>query len=49
VGNSDQPRTGDGRKGGKKPKRLQVTQKTSSGSILWKATAALFSRKKGGK
>jgi hypothetical protein len=42
----DQPRTGDGRTGGRKPKRLEVTQKTSSGTFLWKATAALFSRKK---
>lgn len=46
---ADQPRTGDGRKGGQKPKRLQVTQKTSTGATLWKATAALFGRKKKGK
>lgn len=36
------PTTGDGRKGGRKPPKTQVTVRTSGGAILWKATASLF-------
>jgi len=43
------PSTGNGRTGGKKPKALNVTQRTSTGTILWKATAALFGKGKSGK
>jgi len=39
------PRTGNGRTGGEKPQRGQVSITTKSGTILWKATAGLFRRK----
>jgi len=46
MGKHSKPTTGDGRKGGEKPKRLQVTVKSSTGTTLWKQTVALFSKKK---
>jgi hypothetical protein len=36
------PSTGNGRTGGQKPARLQVTQQTSTGTTLWKQTAKLW-------
>lgn len=42
----DVPRTGNGQTGGKKPPRGQVSITTAGGSIIWKATAALFGKKK---
>lgn len=47
AGNEDQPRTGNGWTGGKKPKSLQVSQTTSSGTIIWSQTAKLWARFKG--
>jgi hypothetical protein len=41
-----QPATGNGRTGGKKPAKAQITQKTSGGATLWKATARLWGAKK---
>jgi hypothetical protein len=38
----EMPRTGNGHYGTGHPPRLELSQKTSSGTILWKATAALF-------
>lgn len=38
----DQPRTGDGHKGGPKPARTQTSVRRQDGSIIWKATAKLF-------
>lgn len=47
MGKHDQqPRTGDGRTGGNKPKRLQVTVKTETGTTLWGQTTGLFGKKK---
>lgn len=43
------PRTGNGRTGGKKPKRLELAQRTKTGTIIWRATAAIFGSKKGRK
>lgn len=43
------PSTGNGRTSSKTPKAKQVTVRTSGGSIMWKATAALFRRPKGHK
>lgn len=40
------PATGNGRTGGKKPAKAQITQKTSTGATLWKATARLWGAKK---
>lgn len=45
MGKNDQPRTGDGRTGGQKPQRAQVTAKTPTGTVLWKQTAGMFSTK----
>jgi hypothetical protein len=45
----DVPSTGNGRTGGKKPGRGQVSITTSTGTVIWKATAALFGKKKGKK
>ncbi len=47
----DMPVTGTGKSygNGPKPKRGQVSVTTASGSIIWKATAGLFGRKKGAK
>lgn len=38
----NQPRTGDGRKNGVKPKKAQVAQRTKGGAVLWKLTAKLW-------
>jgi hypothetical protein len=40
------PSTGDGRTGGAKPQKSQCTQQTSTGAVLWKATAQLFGASK---
>lgn len=45
MAKSGQPRTGDGRTGGQKPNRLQVTAKSPTGTTLWGQTVALFSKK----
>lgn len=38
MGKSDLPTTGDGKAGGQKPKRGQITAKSKTGTILWKQT-----------
>lgn len=38
----DKPKTGDGRTGGAKPAKTQVSMKTRTGTMLWKATVNLF-------
>jgi hypothetical protein len=45
MGNNDQPRTGNGQTGGQKPKRLQVTVKTPTGTVLWQQTSDLHRKK----
>jgi hypothetical protein len=40
------PSTGNGVTGGRKPARLEVSQQTSTGTTLWKATAAMFGKGK---
>jgi hypothetical protein len=40
------PTTGNGRTGGAKPQKSQCTQQTSTGAVLWKATASLFGAKR---
>lgn len=42
----DVPTTGNGRTGGKKPARTQMAVRTKGGTILWKATAAIFGSSK---
>jgi hypothetical protein len=46
MARSDQPSTGNGRTGGRKPAKTQVTVKTSKDTTLWDQTVALFSKKK---
>jgi hypothetical protein len=36
------PRTGNGRTGGAKPAKTQVSMTTSTGTVLWKLTSKLF-------
>lgn len=36
------PATGDGRRGGPKPTKTQMSVRRKDGSIIWKATAKLF-------
>lgn len=36
------PRTGDGRNSGRKPQNSEMSVVTKGGTILWKATAAIF-------
>jgi hypothetical protein len=45
ASNGDTPRTGNGSKGGRKPPKTQVSMKTSTGAMLWKATANLFTKR----
>lgn len=46
MASSDQPRTGNGRTGGEKPKRGQVTAKTKSGTVQWKQTTDMYAKPK---
>lgn len=39
---AEKPRTGDGKKGGRKPTKAECTVRTGNGAVLWKATAAIF-------
>lgn len=41
-----QPSTGNGRTGGPKPQKTQISQSTASGTVLSKVTAALWGAKK---
>lgn len=41
-GQHGKPTTGDGRKGGKKPAKSQITQRNASGTNLVKQTAKLW-------
>jgi len=43
------PATGDGVTSGKKPAKTQISQSTKSGTVLSKATAALWGVKSGKK
>ena len=45
AGKHGVPSTGDGRKGGKKVTKAQAAVTNSRGTILWKATAAIFGSK----
>lgn len=49
AGRHGKPSTGDGRKSGAKPARLNCQVQTSTGTTLWKATTALFGVGKKGK
>lgn len=42
AGKHGTPSTGDGKTSKSKPQKPQISQKTSSGTILWKLTAKLW-------
>lgn len=46
MARSDLPSTGDGKTGGEKPKRGQVTAKTKTGTFLWKQTTDMYAKPK---
>jgi hypothetical protein len=46
MGRHSKPSTGNGDVGSRKPKKLEMAQRTKSGTILWKATAAIFGSSK---